>query len=145
VSAASASGNRPGGGRAPLVLIVDDYADNRQMYAKFFTFKGLRAVEAADGHTALQKAHELSPDAILMDLSLPGMDGWQATRELKADRRTQRIPVIVITGHALGGVADSARAAGCDAFITKPCSPEDVLAEIQRLLDQTATEAPDRR
>jgi two-component system, cell cycle response regulator DivK len=145
VSAGSAPGDRPTAGRAPLVLIVDDYADNRQMYAKYLVFKGLQAAEAADGHAALQKAHELHPDVILMDLSLPGMDGWQATRELKADRRMQRIPVIVITGHALGGVADSARAAGCDAFITKPCSPEDVLAEIQRLLAPTATGPPDRR
>jgi two-component system, cell cycle response regulator DivK len=145
VSVGDAAGDRPAAGRAPLVLIVDDYADSRQMYTKFLTFKGLQTTEAADGHAALQKAHELHPDVILMDLSLPGMDGWQATRELKADRRTQRIPIIVITGHALAGVADSARAAGCDAFITKPCSPEDALAEIQRLLAQAATDPLDRR
>jgi two-component system, cell cycle response regulator DivK len=144
VSGQGSSNDRPGAG-PPIVLIVDDYADNRRMYAKFFRFKGLDAAEAADGHSALQKAHELRPDVILMDLSLPRMDGWQATRELKADRRTQGIPIIVITGHALGSVADSARAAGCDAFITKPCSPEEVLAEIQRVLDRTATDSKDRR
>jgi CheY-like chemotaxis protein len=134
-----------GAARPPLVLIVDDYADNREMYAKFLKFRGLQVIEADDGHSALQKARELHPDVILMDLSLPGVDGWQATRELKSDRRTQDIPVVVVTGHALQGVADSARAAGCDAFMTKPCSPEEVLAEIQRVLGRAARHSDDRR
>ncbi|HEV8439218.1 MAG TPA: response regulator [Methylomirabilota bacterium] len=121
-------------GRPALVLVVDDYADNREMYAKFLKFKGLRVAEAEDGLGALEKAFDLHPSVILMDLSLPGIDGWQATRELKADRRTRNIPVVVVTGHALGGAADSAKAAGCDAFLTKPCSPEEVLAEIHRVL-----------
>ena len=129
----------------PLVLVVDDYADNRQMYAKFLKYKGLQVAEAEDGVTALKKAYELHPDVILMDLSLPGIDGWQATRELKADPRTRDIPIVVVTGHALGGVADSARAAGCDAFMTKPCAPDEVLSEIHRMLARSSPDSHDRR
>ncbi|PWU24402.1 MAG: response regulator [Candidatus Rokuibacteriota bacterium] len=132
-------------GQPPLVLVVDDYADNRQMYAKFLKYKGLQVAEAEDGHGALEKAHELHPDVILMDLSLPGMDGWQATRELKADQRTRDIPIVVVTGHALGGAAEGARAAGCDAFMTKPCAPDEVLAEIRRLLGRDSPKHSDDR
>jgi two-component system cell cycle response regulator DivK len=131
--------------RAPLVLVVDDYADNREMYAKFLRYKGLRVAEAEDGSVALKKAHELIPDVILMDLSLPGVDGWQATRELKADSRTQNIPIVVVTGHALQGTAESARAAGCDAFMTKPCAPDEVLAEIRRIVARPPRDSHHRR
>jgi CheY-like chemotaxis protein len=68
-----------------------------------------------------------------MDLSLPGIDGWEATRELKGDPRTRDVPIVVVTGHALGGAAQSARAAGCDSFLTKPCPPDTLLEEIKRL------------
>jgi CheY-like chemotaxis protein len=71
-----------------------------------------------------------------MDLALPRMDGWEATRRLKADARTRHIPVVALTGHALAGHADGAREAGCDAFVTKPCLPDALVAEIRRLLDQ---------
>jgi two-component system, cell cycle response regulator DivK len=132
-------------GRPARILIVDDYADNREMYAKFLRFKGLEVMEAEDGRSAVHKAHELHPDVILMDLSLPGVDGWQATRELKSDSRTRGIRIVVVTGHALQGVADSARAAGCDAFMTKPCSPDEVLAEIRRVLAHASPDSDDRR
>jgi CheY-like chemotaxis protein len=124
------------------VLVVDDYADNRQMYAKYLRFKGLRVTEAADGREALDRALEGQPDAIVMDLSLPGIDGWEATRELKADPRTRDVPIVVVTGHALGGAAQSARAAGCDAFLTKPCAPDRLLEEIQRVLGGGAGPTP---
>jgi two-component system, cell cycle response regulator DivK len=75
------------------------------------------------------------PDAIIMDLSLPTMDGWQATRRLKGDEITKNIPVIVVTGHALAGVEKSARDAGADMFLTKPCLPEDLAATVVRVLD----------
>jgi len=73
-----------------------------------------------------------------MDLSLPVMDGWEATRRLKADSRTATIPVVALTGHALAGISEGAKKAGCDAFVTKPCLPEDLVKEIRRVLDSSA-------
>jgi CheY-like chemotaxis protein len=70
-----------------------------------------------------------------MDLSLPVMDGWEATRRLKADERTASIPVVALTGHALAGISEGAKKAGCDSFVTKPCLPEDLVKEIRRILD----------
>ena len=119
----------------PLVLIVDDFQDNREMYAEFLRFSGLRVEEAVNGHEALDKAGALLPDLIVMDLSLPGMDGWEATRRLKGEPATKHIPVLALTGHALAGYSEGARRAGCDAFVTKPCLPEDLLAQIKRMLD----------
>jgi len=124
----------PVSGHAPLILIVDDFTDNREMYTQFLTFSGLRVAEAQNGHEALDKAFALTPDLIVMDLSLPGLDGWEATRRLKADDRTRAIPVIALTGHALAGHSKGAMDAGCDAFITKPCLPERLLQEIQSML-----------
>jgi two-component system, cell cycle response regulator DivK len=118
----------------PLVLVVDDFLDAREMYAEYFMFSGFRVAEAANGTEALQKAIQLAPQVILMDLSMPGMDGWEATRRLKADSRTKDIPVIALTGHALTGFQESARMAGCDAFVTKPCLPDTLVAEVRRLL-----------
>src|SRR4051812_7019627 len=83
----------------PLVLVVDDFPDNRDMYMQYLEFCGMRVAEAQNGHEALQQAFELLPDLIVMDLSLPGLDGWEATRRLKADARTRAIPVIALTGH----------------------------------------------
>jgi len=125
---------RPTDDRAPLVLIVDDYQDNREMYSQFLAFAGLRVAEAADGREALAKTAELMPDLVVMDLSLPGMDGWEATRAIKSDPRTKHVRVLALTGHALDGASKSAIEAGCDAFLTKPCLPEDLHGEIQRML-----------
>jgi two-component system, cell cycle response regulator DivK len=117
-----------------LVLVVDDFADNREMYAEYLRFKGFDAVEAATGHEALEIANRLLPDVICMDLSLPGMDGWEATRRLKTDIRTRHIPIVVVTGHAFDGDGQSALQAGGDRFLTKPCLPEELLASIESLL-----------
>jgi CheY-like chemotaxis protein len=119
----------------PLVLLVDDYADNREAYALYLRYRGYRVEEAEDGHQALDRAFESRPDLIVMDLSLPGLDGWDATRTLKADPRTRDTPVIALTGHAMEGQSQSARAAGCDAFITKPCEPNVLEAAIRKILD----------
>jgi two-component system, cell cycle response regulator DivK len=119
---------------APLVLIVDDYEDNRDMYSQYLQFTGMRVAEAANGKEALSKTAELMPDLIVMDLSLPGIDGWQATRILKQDPKTRDILVLALTGHALEGASQGARDAGCDAFLTKPCLPEDLHREIERML-----------
>jgi CheY-like chemotaxis protein len=129
----------------PLVLIVDDFLDAREMYAEYFASAGFRVAEAANGTEAIQKAFELTPQVILMDLAMPGMDGWEATRRLKADPRTRHIPVIAVTGHALNGFPESAKEAGCDAFVTKPCLPDALLGEVRRVLKPRARRGRGRR
>ena len=118
----------------PLILVVDDYQDAREMYAEYLEFSGFRVAEAKNGAEALDKAFELSPDIILMDLSLPVMDGWEATRRLKADERTRHIPVVALTGHTLSGHSNGAKEAGCDAFVTKPCLPDALVQEVKKQL-----------
>lgn len=130
--------SRPEVGQA-LVLVVEDYQDAREMYAAYLQFSGYRVEEATNGLEAIEKTLELLPDIILMDLALPKMDGWEATRRLKTDERTKHIPIVALTGHALAGYAEGARQAGCDAFVTKPCLPDALVAEIQRML---ATRGP---
>ena len=123
--------------QGPLILVVDDYEDAREMYAEYLRFCGFRVAEARNGNEALEQAFALMPDLILMDLSLPGMDGWEATRQLKADERTRQIPVVALTGHALAGASEGARRAGCDSFVTKPCLPDDLVVEVRRMLKQS--------
>lgn len=120
--------------RQPLVLVVEDYQDAREMYAAYLQFSGYDVAEASDGFQAIEKTLELMPDIILMDLALPKMDGWEATRRLKSDERTRHIPIVALTGHALAGHAEGARQAGCDSFVTKPCLPDALVAEIERML-----------
>jgi CheY-like chemotaxis protein len=126
----------------PRVLLVDDYPDAREMYSEYLKFTGFDVVEAANGIEALQRAVDMGPDIILMDLSLPVMDGWEATRRLKADARTADIPVVALTGHALSGMSEGAQRAGCDAFVTKPCLPEDLVKEIRQVLDAKSRPKP---
>ena len=119
----------------PCVLIVDDYPDAREMYSEYLQYSGFDVIEAENGMEALTKAVDKAPDIILMDLSLPVMDGWEATRRLKSDARTASIPVVALTGHALAGISEGAKRAGCDAFVTKPCLPEDLVKEIRKVLN----------
>jgi CheY-like chemotaxis protein len=121
--------------KKPLVLVVDDFADNREMYSEYLTYSGYDVIEAKNGKEALEAAQARSPDIIIMDLSLPIMDGWEATRRLKADDRTRKIPVVALTGHALAGHSQGAREAGCDSFLAKPCLPDQLVAEIKRMLE----------
>lgn len=121
----------------PLVLLVDDFDDNRTMYAKYLTACGYRVAQAADGREAVTRALALLPDVVVMDLSLPVMDGWAATRELKGNERTRGIPVIALTGCATGGHMRAAREAGCDGFLTKPCLPAALLATLRHVLART--------
>jgi CheY-like chemotaxis protein len=124
-------------GRAqPLVLLVDDYPDAREMYREYLVFSGFDVAEASSGREAVDKAAAIQPDIILMDLSLPGMDGWEATRLLKGQPATEAIPVVALTGHALAGHSEDARRAGCDAFITKPCLPDALVDAIRRVLER---------
>ena len=123
--------------RLGRILIVDDFPDAIEMYRMYFDHSGYEVLSAGDGLSAVAMALRSVPDVIVMDLSLPGLDGWEATRRLKRDARTRHIPVVVLTGHALAGHSQGAMDAGCDAFITKPCLPERLLEEIRTILDAT--------
>ncbi len=118
----------------PLILVVEDFDDAREMYRDYLEFAGFRVETARDGREGIEKARALQPDLILMDLSLPGIDGWEATRLLKAAPETRQIIIIALSAHALATEGDRARAAGCDGFIAKPCLPPDLVLEITRYL-----------
>jgi CheY-like chemotaxis protein len=122
----------------PLVLLVDDYVDSRELYAEYMVQRGLGVIEASSGDDAVAQAREHLPDAIVMDLSLPGIDGWEATRLLKADVRTRAIPVLVVSGRTLAGDVARAEAAGCDAFLTKPCMPRQLFEHLSSALSASA-------
>lgn len=124
--------------RPPLVLVVDDFVDNREMYVEYLEHLGFRVLQASDGATAIATARAKRPSAIVMDLSLPGTDGWEATRVLKADPATRDIVIVVVTGHAEASSKARATEAGCDAFLTKPCLPADIAAALRRWLDLNA-------
>ena len=121
-------------GDAPLVLLVDDAEDNREVYAQFLHFAGFRVEFAVDGVEAIEKASSLHPDVIVMDLSLPRMDGWEATRRIKSDPGTRGIPVIALTGHAVSESKRRAQEVGCSGYLTKPCLPDVLVSEIRRLV-----------
>jgi two-component system cell cycle response regulator DivK len=120
----------------PLVLIVDDFDDNRAMYAEFLRYSGLDVIEASDGAEAIEKTTSMLPDVVVMDLSLPVVDGWEATRRIKEDARTRHVPILALTGHALEGHSVDARNAGCDGFLAKPCLPELLLETVQAMLSR---------
>src|SRR5258706_7936739 len=121
--------------RRRLILVVDDVADNRDIYTQFLVHAGFQVASASDGQEAVDKAIQLAPDLIVMDLSLPVMDGWEATRRLKQNGTTKGIPIVALTAHAHQGVSETAKEAGCDRFITKPCPPDELAREIARILD----------
>jgi len=125
-------------GAPPLVLIVDDYDDNREMYSSYLEFAGLRVAEAINGKEALSKTTELMPDLIVMDLSLPLLDGWEAIWRLKGNSRTAHIPIVACTGNVVGGSGERAIAAGCDAYVIKPCLPEQLFEQVRMLLTRKA-------
>jgi two-component system, cell cycle response regulator DivK len=124
----------------PLVLIVDDVEDTRDIYAAFLRHRGFEAVVASDAQEALAIARARSPHVIVMDYALPGGDGLAATRQLKQDPRTRAIPVILLTGHTIKVTPAAAREAGASSFTTKPCLPEILEAEVQRLLTAASAE-----
>jgi CheY-like chemotaxis protein len=127
------------------VLLVEDYEDARDMYRDYLVFSGF-AVETADnGCEAIAKARSLRPDLILMDLSLPVLDGWEATRRLKADPETARIRIVALSAHAMSIELQRAAEAGCEGFIAKPCLPEELLAEVMRHLNAAGHSSTKRR
>ena len=119
----------------PLVLLAEDFEDARELYREYLEYSGFAVETAANGREAIDKAIDLQPDLILMDASMPVLDGWQATRALKADPRTRRIPVVALTAHAFDDAKQEARDAGCDGFITKPCLPDDLVTEVRATLE----------
>jgi CheY-like chemotaxis protein len=116
-----------------LVLVVDDFADTREMYAEFLRFAGFGVLEAADGAQAVRLAKDHHPDAIVMDLSMPEMDGATAAEILKSDPLTGDIAIIAVTGHLDSPLADRARRI-CDGFCAKPCDPDLIQRELDRAL-----------
>lgn len=130
-------------GEASLVLVVDDFAPGREVCAEYLAFRGYRVETAKDGAEALEKAFEQRPDLILMDLSLPGIDGWEATRRLRKDERTREVKIVALTAHALSRERDRAMEAGCDEVVTKPVKPKELTAVVERLLGGAAVAAGD--
>ena len=120
--------------RAIRVLLVEDNELNRDMLSRRLARRGFEVVTAMDGEAAIQQTNEGKPDLILMDMGLPGLNGWDATRRIKANPETNAIPVIALTAHAMKVDREQALAAGCDAFETKPVELERLLTTIQNLL-----------
>jgi CheY-like chemotaxis protein len=120
----------------PLVLVVDDYDHTREMYAEFLSFVGFRVAEAATAEAALDLARRLRPSAVVMDLALPGMSGWEAAACLRRDVR-RRLPIIAVTASCDPSFRAAALGAGCDAFMQKPVGPNALADAIGDLLRQT--------
>lgn len=118
----------------PLVLLVEDQLELRQMYVQQLELGGFDVIEAENGADAVTNTAAHIPDVVLMDLSLPVLDGWEATRRLKADARTAHIPVLALTAHDGSGELERATNAGCDWFVPKPCPPDALITEIRRVL-----------
>ncbi|MBI3527061.1 MAG: response regulator [Betaproteobacteria bacterium] len=116
------------------ILVVEDQEDNRQIVRDLLTAKGFELYEAVTGEEGVAFAKRERPDLILMDIQLPGIDGYEATRRIKADPELWHIPIIVVTSYALSGDDQKAFAAGCDGYVTKPFSPRLLLAKIREYL-----------
>lgn len=122
----------------PKILIVEDNEMNRDMLSRRLERRGYTVVTALDGEQGLTAAQSENPDLILMDMSLPIMDGWEATRRLKSQAETSGIPVIGLTAHAMTGDRDKAMAAGCDDYDTKPIELPRLLEKIESLLGRSS-------
>ena len=120
------------------ILVVEDQEDNRQILRDLLTSADFEVLEAVDGEAGLAAAAAHCPDLILMDIQLPGIDGYEATRRLKAGAALHAIPVIAITAYELNEAEDKARAAGCDAYMAKPISPRQLLAKVREYLPSAA-------
>ena len=118
-----------------LVLLVEDTPDTLEAFSHFLRSAGFRVETAVDGREAVEKARSLRPDVVVMDLALPELDGWEATHRIKSDPLTRHVPVIAFTGHAFQQSKETARQAGCDAFLTKPLEPTRLAAEIHRVYE----------
>jgi len=124
------------------ILLVEDNEMNRDMLSRRLERKGYRVVLAVDGQAGVELAGTEAPDLVLMDMSLPVLDGWEATRQIKATPQTQHIPVIALTAHAMVGDREKAMQAGCDDYDTKPIELDRLLGKIEALLGASAAGAP---
>jgi two-component system cell cycle response regulator DivK len=127
-----------GTSRSPTILLVEDNLHNRRIFQGVLVHAGFRVLEAEDGGKALAVVEREKPDLILMDLSIPVIDGWECTRRLKADPKTNAIPIIALTAHAMRGDEQRARDAGCDGYLAKPISPRRVVEEVRKALQRIA-------
>jgi len=123
----------------PKVLLIEDNEMNRDMLSRRLTRRGFQVSIAFDGAEGVRLAKSEMPDLILMDMSLPVLDGWGATRQIKADPSTQSIPLIALTAHAMAGDRDQALQAGCDDYDTKPIELTRLLEKMDRLLNGKVT------
>jgi CheY-like chemotaxis protein len=121
---------------SPIVLLVDDHEDSAAMYAIGLLAMGFQPVTVGTAEDGFERACRLKPDVVVADVSLAGMSGLDLTRRLRRDTRTRDARIIVLTGHALGGIKDKAEAAGCDRFLVKPCLPDVLALEIRNVLHQ---------
>ncbi|MEE8553164.1 MAG: response regulator [Desulfobacterales bacterium] len=117
-----------------LILVIEDQEDNRRILRDLLTSIGYEVIEAVNGVEGVNSAGTYRPDLILMDIQLPGIDGYEATRQIKANPDLQKIPIIVVTSYALSGDDVKAFEAGCDAYVSKPFSPRELLAKIHEYL-----------
>jgi len=124
------------------ILLIEDNEMNRDMLSRRLTRRGFQVEIAVDGGQGVEMAHSVAPDLILMDMSLPVIDGWEATRRLKADPATCGIPVIALTAHAMAGDQEQARAAGCDDYDTKPVELPRLLGKIEGQLSRVGKALP---
>ena len=122
-------------GQQAKILVVDDNEDNRELASKILRIRGYLIVEAKDGRAAIKKAEEERPDLILMDISLPDIDGYEVTRAIKSKEELRGIPVIALTAHAMKGDKEKALEAGCDGYISKPI-------DIHKFPDQVSSYLP---
>jgi CheY-like chemotaxis protein len=120
----------------PIVLLVDGYQDSAAMYATGLLAMGFQPVVAATAEDGFERACRIAPDVVVADLSLAGMSGLDLARRLRSDARTRDARIIVLTGHAFGGIRARAEAAGCDRFLMKPCLPDVLALEIRHVLHQ---------
>ena len=121
---------------AKMVLVVEDDPDHRRITATILRHHGYSVLEAADGGEGLTLAASSSPDLILMDARLPGLDGWTATSHLKVHGDTAHIPIIIFTAHVLASGRLRSKTSGADGYLPKPCAPEDIVAEVRRWIGQ---------
>ncbi len=119
---------------AKTILLVEDNEDNRTVYRTILEHFGYEVIEARNGEDGIRMAREEHPDLILMDISIPIIDGWEATRILKSDEATSDIPIIALTAHALATDRAKAEEIGCDGYLAKPCEPRRVVAEVERFI-----------
>ncbi|MBA3889163.1 MAG: response regulator [Gemmatimonadaceae bacterium] len=126
--------DRPPDQGSGTILLIEDNEDNRAVYTTILRYYGYDVIEAPSAEDGIDVARRVHPALILMDIGLPGIDGWEATRRLKGDPQTRSIPIVALTAHALPEHRAESFAAGCDGYLAKPIEPRDVLAEVRRYL-----------